>query len=66
MSHHDLLWIANSIHGIADDVLRNLYLHGKYHVNCFDRITKPSRAQTKRDTKSNWIVNTGPAWLLMW
>ena len=30
MSNHDLHWIANYIWGIADDVLRNLYVRGKY------------------------------------
>ena len=30
MSNHDLHWITNYIWGIADDVLRNLYVRGKY------------------------------------
>ena len=30
MSNHDLRWIANFIWGIADDVLRDLYVRGKY------------------------------------
>ena len=30
MSHGDLNWIANYIWGIADDVLRDLYVRGKY------------------------------------
>ena len=30
MSSHDLHWIANYIWGIADDVLRDLYVRGKY------------------------------------
>ena len=30
MSNHDLHWIANYIWGIADDVLRDLYVRGKY------------------------------------
>ena len=30
MSNHDLHWIANFIWGIADDVLRDLYVRGKY------------------------------------
>ena len=30
MSNHDLHWIASFIWGIADDVLRDLYVRGKY------------------------------------
>ena len=30
MSSDDLHWIANYIWGIADDVLRDLYVRGKY------------------------------------
>ena len=30
VSNHDLHWIANHIWGIADDVLRDLYVRGKY------------------------------------
>ena len=30
MSNGDLNWIANYIWGIADDVLRDLYVRGKY------------------------------------
>ena len=30
MSNGDLSWIANYIWGIADDVLRDLYVRGKY------------------------------------
>ena len=30
MNHLDLNWIANYIWGIADDVLRDLYVRGKY------------------------------------
>ena len=30
MSNGDLGWIANFIWGIADDVLRDLYVRGKY------------------------------------
>ena len=30
MSKGDLNWIANYIWGIADDVLRDLYVRGKY------------------------------------
>ena len=30
MSNGDLAWIANYIWGIADDVLRDLYVRGKY------------------------------------
>ena len=30
MRSGDLIWIANYIWGIADDVLRDLYVHGKY------------------------------------
>ena len=30
MSHSQFSWIANFIWGIADDVLRDLYVRGKY------------------------------------
>ncbi len=30
MNHSDLHWITNFIWGIADDVLRDLYVRGKY------------------------------------
>ena len=30
MSNGDLSWITNFIWGIADDVLRDLYVRGKY------------------------------------
>ena len=30
MQHGELNWIANYIWGIADDVLRDLYVRGKY------------------------------------
>ena len=30
MSNNDLHWIANYIWGIADDILRDLYVRGKY------------------------------------
>ena len=30
MSNSDFTWIANYIWGIADDVLRDLYVRGKY------------------------------------
>jgi type I restriction enzyme M protein len=30
MGNGDLNWIANFIWGIADDVLRDLYVRGKY------------------------------------
>ena len=30
MNHSDLHWITNFIWGIADDILRDLYVRGKY------------------------------------
>jgi len=30
LSNNDLTWIANFIWGIADDVLRDIYVRGKY------------------------------------
>ncbi len=30
MSNHELHWITNYIWGIADDVLRDVYVRGKY------------------------------------
>jgi hypothetical protein len=31
--HGDLNWITNFIWGIADDVLRDLYVRGKYYLS---------------------------------
>ena len=31
MEQGQLNWVANFIWGIADDVLRDLYVRGKYH-----------------------------------
>lgn len=36
MSNGDLNWIANFIWGIADDVLRDLYVRGKYRDEAAD------------------------------
>ena len=39
MSNGDLNWIANFIWGIADDVLRDLYVRGKYRDVILSGIT---------------------------
>ena len=44
MSNGDLHWIANYIWGIADDVLRDLYVRGKYRggaICCPTRVKGP-------------------------
>jgi len=51
MSNGDLNWIANFIWGIADDVLRDLYVRGKYRdvilpmtvLRRLDAVLEPSK-----------------------
>src|SRR5690348_7827198 len=51
MSNGDLNWIANFIWGIADDVLRDLYVRGKYRdvilpmtvIRRLDAILEPTK-----------------------
>src|SRR5262249_4083070 len=51
MSNGDLNWIANFIWGIADDVLRDLYVRGKYRdvilpmtvLRCLDAVPEPTK-----------------------
>ena len=51
MSNGDLHWIANYIWGIADDVLRDLYVRGKYRggaICCLRELKAQLRARTRR------------------
>ncbi len=58
-SNADLNWIANYIWGIADDVLRDLYVRGKYRdvilpmtvLRRLDAVLEPSK-QAVLDTKA--------------
>jgi type I restriction enzyme M protein len=51
MSNGDLNWIANFLWGIADDVLRDLYVRGKYRdvilpmtvLRPLDAVLEPSK-----------------------
>jgi len=60
MSNGDLGWITNFIWGIADDVLRDLYVRGKYRdvilpmtvLRRLDAVLEPSK-QAVIDMKAN-------------
>lgn len=72
MSNGDLNWIANFIWGIADDVLRDLYVRGKYRdvilpmtvLRRLDAVLEPTK-QAVLDMKSSLdkakLVNQDPA-----
>jgi len=62
MEQIQLNWIANFIWGIADDILRDLYVRGKYRdvilTNAkYQEITGTSRATAKRDLEE--LVHKG-------
>ncbi len=65
MEQADLNWIANFIWGIADDVLRDLYVRGKYRdvilpmtvLRRLDAVLEP-RKNAVLDTKT-WLDRTG-------
>lgn len=42
MGNNSLNWVANFIWGIADDVLRDLYVRGKYRNVIFFALTTRS------------------------
>jgi type I restriction enzyme M protein len=60
VANGDFNWIANFIWGIADDVLRDLYVRGKYRdvilpmtvLRRLDAVLEPTK-KTILDTKSN-------------
>ncbi len=59
MNHSDLNWITNFIWGIADDVLRDLYVGGKYRD-----VILPMTVLRRLDavivpTELDWRVKTG-------
>ncbi len=67
-SPSDITWIANFIWGIADDVLRDLYVRGKYRdvilpmlvLRRLDSVLEPTRAEVlamKQKLDSKGIVN---------
>jgi type I restriction enzyme M protein len=65
MEQSQLNWIANFIWGIADDVLRDLYVRGKYRdvilpmtvLRRLDAVLEPTK-QAVLDTKA-WLDRTG-------
>ena len=65
MQPPDLNWIANFIWGIADDVLRDLYVRGKYRdvilpmtvLRRLDAVLEPTKARVL-DTKA-WLDRVG-------
>src|SRR5438093_9423037 len=60
MSNADLNWIANFIWGIADDILRDLYVRGKYRdvilpmvvIRRLDAVLEPTK-KAVLDMKAN-------------
>ena len=60
MNHSDLNWITNFIWGIADDVLRDIYVRGKYRdvilpmtvLRRLDAVIEPTK-QTVLDMKTS-------------
>lgn len=72
MEPQQLNWIANFIWGIADDVLRDLYVRGKYRdvilpmtvLRRFDALlepTKPAVLEMKASLDTAKIANQDPA-----
>lgn len=72
MSNGDLGWITNFIWGIADDVLRDLYVRGKYRdvilpmtvlrrLDAVAEKSKPAVLQMKAALDQAGITNQGPA-----
>jgi HsdM-like protein len=65
MSHGNLNWIANFIWGIADDVLRDVYVRGKYRdvilpmtvIRRLDAVLEPTK-QGVLDRKK-WLDDAG-------
>ena len=56
MANGDLNWITNYIWGIADDVLRDLYVRGKYRdvilpMTVLRRLNSLLEPSTRRTTK---------------
>ena len=65
MNHSDLNWITNFIWGIADDVLRDLYVRGKYRdvilpmtvLRRLDAVIEPTKQDVldmKAHPSKNW------------
>src|SRR6476469_4127788 len=72
MSNGDLNWIANFIWGIADDVLRDLYVRGTYRddilpmtvLRRLDAVLEPTKKAVldmKADMDKAGIANQDPA-----
>src|SRR5450759_4766914 len=72
MSNGDLNWITNFIWGIADDVLRDLYVRGKYRdvilpmivlrrLDALLELTKQSVLETKTTLDKARITNQDAA-----
>ena len=67
MSNGDLNWIANYIWGIADDVLRDLYVRGKYR-DVILPMTVLRRLDAVLEDSKRAVLNMkskprhGPAW----
>ena len=68
MSNGDLNWITNFIWGIADDVLRDLYVRGKYRdvilpmtvLRRLDAVLEPTK-QAVLDMKPEYATTRLPA-----
>ena len=59
MSKGDLNWIANYIWGIADDVLRDLYVRGKYRDVILPFFCRVLRGGAGRRWGSAWRHRRG-------
>ena len=68
MEQNNLNWITNFIWGIADDVLRDLYVRGKYRdvilpMTVLSRsISKRRRLNARRQSFQTMISSTCAAW----
>jgi type I restriction-modification system DNA methylase subunit len=62
MSNGDLGWITNFIWGIADDVLRDLYVRGKYR-DVILPMTVLRRLDAMLGMYHRILMNRGGAWL---
>ncbi len=71
MEQGQLNWVANFIWGIADDVLRDLYVRGKYRdvilpmtvLRRLDSVLEPTKdkvVETKKTFDTAGIVNRTP------
>src|SRR5881409_2820333 len=72
MDQSQLNWIANFIWGIADDVLRDIYVRGKYRdvilpmtvIRRLDAVLEPTKQfvlEMKKKLDASGVAHQGPA-----